>query len=444
MKKHSRTNKRKLLLFLVIVAIVLVIALDGHVGRFLQPSLQSNELWEVQQNGKIVPRAGILLQTVLTLGIHPNQIDGAEQLEGENWIFPAKGARPAWITKEMEERLLAGETVEATLPIPVPYSVFFEGKIKPGAWMASPNWCTLNYIFRNKITGEYAVGTAGHCVDGIGQRIWIDDLRLNPKGDIRITSPQQTPNLTRCVIYNPPFGAIEFNSNCVYEELTMGGQIPLPLTQNIVLTRIEIGEVILGDNFGGIYGAKGVGRDFALIRIYPELYDRIDPRINLIDGPCGYYQGYLAPRGLVGPVTEIPQKVIESMPLLHFGHGAVTGTGGTPRTGIGSAPNPDELAVVQIVSRDKFDAILWYGSLSMGDSGSPVRIWNGNRIEVGSNRILMAGNGAAAGVLTHESTTITALGVGDVQGWGTSMKKVLEMVGPDWELVSSPDCPVPI
>lgn len=81
--------------------------------------------------------------------------------------------------------------------------------IRPGSWMIEPYGCTMNFVFRK--SGAYAIGTAGHCADKVGVVL----LTLAPGGS------------------------------------------------NPVL--VEIGKVIaLHDN--------GVGDDFALVSIYPQLY----------------------------------------------------------------------------------------------------------------------------------------------------------------------------
>lgn len=44
------------------------------------------------------------------------------------------------------------------------------GAIRPGALMTAPAGCTFNFVFRDGAGGLY-IGTAGHCVNGVGQRV---------------------------------------------------------------------------------------------------------------------------------------------------------------------------------------------------------------------------------------------------------------------------------
>lgn len=396
---------------IVAVLFVLIFLLDGHVGRFLQPSLQSNELWEVQQNGKIVPRVGVSLETVLNQGILPSQIDGAYQLPDGTWAIPLKGSRAAWIREEMYERLMNGESVQTTSPTPIPVDTALFSRIRPGAWMLGPHPCTLNYIFKNKATGEYAIGTAGHCVDDIDQVVWMVSVQANPAGSVGLNQPPQVkaPDVLKCVY--PSTAPWIYDPTCIFNEVSNSQIIWAPVTQDIVLEAIPIGRVLYQHD-------NGVGDDFSLIKIYPHLYDRIEPSINVIDGPCGQYGAHLS--------TAIgATPTVESMPVLHFGHGTAVGTGGTARVGLGHYPS----------QQDQPLHFAWRGVIAGGDSGSPVRTWEGDQVIVNNNQLLMNGDGSAIGIATHSNYVLN---------FGTRMEKIFQIVGPDWELVSSPNCPVPI
>lgn len=92
----------------------------------------------------------------------------------------------------------------------------------------------------------------------------------------------------------------------------------------------------------------GIGRDFALIEIYPEMVQHINPSMTHWGGPTGT-NGDVA----VGD------------PVVHSGHGLAIGTGGTPRAGlvtyVGNGDNNTETAYG------------WDGAAMLGDSGSAVR-----------------------------------------------------------------------
>jgi hypothetical protein len=100
----------------------------------------------------------------------------------------------------------------------------------------------------------------------------------------------------------------------------------------------HIGKFVLSHN-------NGIGDDFAMIQIYPEFNAWMNPTMPVWGGPIGTYTGS-------GPTV-----------VQHFGHGAVVGTGGTPRAGV---------APVWTAT-----AFAWYGVGAPGDSGSGVRVVTG-------------------------------------------------------------------
>jgi hypothetical protein len=199
--------------------------------------------------------------------------------------------------------------------------------IRPGAWMIAPAGCTMNFIFRSG--GSFAIGTAGHCVSRVGEPVTL---------------------------------------------LTLA-----PGTENPVL--VNVGSVLtLRDN--------GIGDDFALVSVRPELNGWVDPTIALVGGPCGAYTGS-------GPET-----------VWHTGHGLAIGTGGTPRAGVALTWRADSFG--------------WDGAAIFGDSGSPVRVTDLK----------------AAGNLTHLVVDT---------GWlpsfiaGTRIGRISQIAG-GWTLASSQIC----
>jgi hypothetical protein len=151
--------------------------------------------------------------------------------------------------------------------------------IRPGSWMISPAGCTMNFVFANG--SRLGIGTAGHCAE---------------QGD-----------------------------NVVLLTLALAGDPVL----------VDIGSVIASRD-------NGIGDDFALVEIRPELHEWVSPTIGLVGGPCGRYTGS-------GPET-----------VAHYGHGIGIGTGGTPRAGV--------------ALHWESDAYGWVGAGIFGDSGSPVRV----------------------------------------------------------------------
>ncbi|MGP3979699.1 hypothetical protein [Streptomyces sp. KR80] len=141
---------------------------------------------------------------------------------------------------------------------------------------------------------------------------------------------------------------------------------------------------------------NGVGDDFALVEIRPEMAEHVNPSMTYFGGPTG--QG--SPES--GDIVE------------HAGHGLVIGTGGTPRAGVVAYRGPGD--------ERRSDAFSWAGAASPGDSGSPVRL----------------ADGTAAGDLTH-------LVVGEPYApgavAGTSIERMLKIAGKP--LATAPDGPDP-
>jgi hypothetical protein len=111
--------------------------------------------------------------------------------------------------------------------------------------------------------------------------------------------------------------------------------------------------------------------------------------------------------GPTGVGSPQPNDVVE-----HAGHGLVIGTGGTPRAGV----------VVYRGKGDGGDAFAWVGAASPGDSGSAVRL----------------ANGQAAGDLTHLVVGGPYV-PGDVAG--TTIERMLTIAGKP--LATAPDGPDP-
>jgi hypothetical protein len=193
--------------------------------------------------------------------------------------------------------------------------------------MIAPAGCTMNFIFRSG--GSFAIGTAGHCVSRVGEPVTL---------------------------------------------LTLA-----PGTENPVL--VNVGNVLsVRDN--------GIGDDFALVSVRPELNAWVDPTIALVGGPCGAYSGS-------GPET-----------VWHYGHGLGIGTGGTPRAGVALTW--------------RADAYGWDGAAIFGDSGSPVRVTD----------LKAAGNLTHLVVDTNWLPSFIA---------GTRIGRILQLAG-GWSLASSSIC----
>jgi hypothetical protein len=146
---------------------------------------------------------------------------------GDGHAIPLKGKRPAWFTRELEQRVDAADGVPLAAPpdAPMPSEV----GIRPGSWMLAPAGCTMNFVFGSP--GSYSIGTAGHC-GSAGQAVTL--LTVAPGG------------------------------------------------ANPVL--VDIGNITVSRN-------NDIGDDFALVSIRPELQEWVFPTMAFVAGPCGSYTG---------------------------------------------------------------------------------------------------------------------------------------------------------
>jgi hypothetical protein len=221
---------------------------------------------------RTVPAAGTAVQDV-----DPATVAGARQLDGGGWAVPVRAAAPDWYTPALQQRV--GRNGKAPAPAAAvgpdaPLSGYVG--IRPGSEMIFPYGCTMNFVFGSP--GSYSIGTAGHCVDKVGQPVTL------------LTIAPGTP----------------------------------PSARNLLL--VEIGTVQKRvDN--------GVGADFALVSIKSELQSWVFPTIPQVGGPCGVYTG----DGLTE--QRVPLKghatADAGEQIFHYGHGVGIGTGGTARTGHG-------------------------------------------------------------------------------------------------------------
>lgn len=139
---------------------------------------------------------------------------------------------------------------------------------------------------------------------------------------------------------------------------------------------------------------RGIGNDFALIDVRPEMEQYVNPSMAYFGGPTA-------------AGSPQPGHVVE-----HSGHGLAIGTGGTPRAGV----------VVYRGAGEGGDAFAWVGAASPGDSGSAVRL----------------ASGEAAGNLTHLVVGGEYL-PGDVAG--TTIARMLRIAGKP--LATAPNVPDP-
>jgi hypothetical protein len=204
MTLRSRTATRSGRLLLAIIAVILVSAAGVSAAPTSVPSAGTNA-------------NDIDLSTVA--GAVPH---------GDGYAIPLKAQRPSWYTEALARKVHEN----AGAPVAAPPDAPFPGEvgIRPGSWMIAPYGCTMNFVFAKG--SSLAIGTAGHCVDRVGQRVVL--LTVAP-----------------------------------------GGANPVLVDIGAVLARRD----------------NGIGDDFALVSIDPALRDWVSPTIAVVGGPCGAYNG---------------------------------------------------------------------------------------------------------------------------------------------------------
>jgi hypothetical protein len=227
----------------------------------------------------------------------------ATPLEGGGYAIELSRPSPSWYTPELHQQIKASGA--EGLPIPenanIPQSGLAFTGIRPGAWMFAPSWCTMNFIFHGATTttstttkGAKAGGKKTTTSSGGSGSGWY----------------------------------IGTAGHCA----EVGDEVTLIAAPGVLM--------VIGKTVKSIDG--GVGKDFALVEIYPEMVQYINPSMTHWGGPTG---------------TNYDVAVGD--PVVHSGHGLAIGTGGTPRAGV--------------VAYVEGTAYGWAGEAINGDSGSAVR-----------------------------------------------------------------------
>jgi hypothetical protein len=238
-----------------------------------------------------------------------------------------KAPRPTWYTDELHRRVIAagkrGETVDLPDGANVKTSLLFAG-IRPGAWMISPAGCTMNYVFGNA-TGNVPLKVSG-------------PVALAVKGGKRRARVR-----TGSGVYIGTAG------HCT----EVGDEVTLIAAPGVLM---NIGRTVKSID-------DGIGNDFALVEVRPEMVEFVNPSMAHVGGPTG------------------ARDSVFGDPVVHTGHGLVIGTGGTPRPGLVTWEGAD--------SGPEADGYGWSGAAIFGDSGSPVRHADG--VAVGNLTHLVVG-----------------------------------------------------
>lgn len=242
---------------------------------------------------------------------------GATALEGGGYAETLGQPSPDWYTPELHERVIAAGSEGVALPADadVPASALAWTGIRPGSWMFAPSWCTMNFVFGGD------AGTSGTKVKGNGNG--------NGKQKLSATSTSSGSGWY-----------IGTAGHCA----EVGDEVVLLAAPGLLM---NIGRTVKS------YDA-GIGKDFALIEIYPSMVQYVNPSMAIIGGP----------QGVKNPAFGDP--------ILHVGHGLGVGTGGTPRAGVVTYTGRGD--------NSSATAYGWDGVANLGDSGSGVRHADGRAV----------------------------------------------------------------
>ncbi len=201
--------------------------------------------------------------------------------------------------------------------------------IRPGALLLTVTddtvgWCSMAHVYGSP--GSYSISTAGHCGNS---------------GDLGTV-----------------IGVVGNHSS-------FGTTVPVLL---------DFGR------YSASTGDAGIGKDWALISVDPAYQSLVTPTMAFWGGPIGTYTatGEVVSADLSkGEVSTNPNPTLVQQ-VVHYGHGAGIGAGGTPRSG------------TAITWRSNY--FTFFGAITPGDSGSGSNTLTGDAI--GNNR-------EAAGINTH-------------------------------------------
>src|SRR4051794_1102782 len=196
--------------------------------------------------------------------------------------------------------------------------------IRPGAWLLTVTdkevgWCSMAHVYGTP--GSYQISTAGHC---------------GKAGDV---------------------GTV---IGVVGDHKFAGAPVPV---------LVDFGK------YSRSTGDAGIGKDWALISVYPQDQAMVTPTMAFWGGPIGMFTTNGEVVSANGTITANPALVQQ---IVHYGHGAGIGAGGTPRSGTAISWQSDNFS--------------FFGAITPGDSGSGSNTVGGDQI--GDER-------EAAGINTH-------------------------------------------
>ena len=273
--------------------------------------------------------------------------DGAIPLPGGGYALELSAPTPDWYTDELHAQVVAAGSEGVPIPAEadIPASALAWSGIRPGAWMIFPSWCTMNFIFGGTSAVVEPVSSE---TDASGDS---DGKTNNGNGGGKKddTGGPKTGSGGGKGGKDLGGGGSGWYIGTAGHCTEVGDEVTLIAAPGVLM---NIGRTVRSYN-------EEIGKDFALVEIYPEMVQYINPSMAIVGGPQG-----------------VAQPAIGD-PVLHTGHGAGVGTGGTPRAGV--------VAYTGNGDHNANSAYGWVGAANLGDSGSGVRL----------------ATGAAAGNLTH-------------------------------------------
>jgi hypothetical protein len=306
--------------------------------------------------GRRIFSLGAAFALVLALSPASRATTTEPPVRAAGMAIPLEAPTPEWYTDALHKKVVAAGARGKTVPLPagveVDSALLFTG-IRPGSWMIFPAWCTMNFVFGNPDAGTTSSGPGNGGGGGKPSKGGSSGVYIGTAGHCTETG----------------------------EEVTI---IAAPgVLMNIGTTVKSV------DN--------GIGDDFALIEIRPEMVQYVNPSMAIVAGPTA---------------SKTPAF---GDPVVHVGHGLVVGTGGTPRAGLVTWTGG---------GGKEASGYGWDGAAAPGDSGSGVR----------------AASGEAVGNLTHlmVGTRYLPAYIG-----GTNIDRILQIAGAPLATASLVPNPLP-
>jgi hypothetical protein len=246
-------------------------------------------------------------------------------LPSKHFLLTHRFSRPTLVTTDGHET-----------PVALPTAATFAGTgwfgIRPGAWLLTVTnkeigWCSMAHVYG--APGSYEISTAGHC--GKSGDLGTVIAAAGNRGD----------------------------------------------ATGVVL--LDFGKYVKST------GDAGIGKDWALIGVDSAYQSLVSPTMAFWGGPRGIYTRVgdvvgaqvITAKGAIAPKASLDPDPLLAQQIVHYGHGAGIGAGGTPRTG------------AAITWRSGYYA--FFGAITPGDSGSGANVVTGD----------LGNTMEAAGINTH-------------------------------------------